>query len=272
MFIKTETILDRILATKQQVVERMLAQPDALATLEAAAEAATPPHNFRTAVQREQVALIAEVKKASPSKGILIDPFDPQGLAEIYAANGAAAISVLTDEPFFQGHLDHLRQVHSCVDVPVLRKDFVIHPLQVLEARAAGADAVLLIVMALEQSILTGLYQHIRGWGMTALVEVHNASELDRALAAGADVIGVNNRDLRTFEENLELTETLAQDLPHNVILVAESAIRSIADVRRMGDCGANAVLVGEGLVKAGDIGAQVRAFSSQPRRPRVAL
>jgi len=260
-FVKTDTILDRILT--QKVAEVATLRPHERELL---AVAAPPPRDFAGALRRETVALIAEVKHASPSKGVLIDPFDPLALGKTYADNGAAAISVLTDVQFFQGHLDHLKQVRAAVAVPVLRKDFVIDPLQIYEARAAGADAVLLIVMALEDDVLRDLHTLITALGMAALVEVHHEAELERALKIGATLIGVNNRDLRTFHEDLTITARVAALAPAGVTLVAESAIRTPEDVVHMGRLGAHAVLVGEGLVKAAEIGGQVRAFSSQKR------
>ncbi|MBK8027858.1 MAG: indole-3-glycerol phosphate synthase TrpC [Chloroflexi bacterium] len=265
-FVRTETILDRILLRKLDEIELLRPNGDALRT---AAESAAPPRDFAAALQRDTVALIAEVKHASPSKGVLVKDFDPVRIARIYAENGAAAVSVLTDEQFFQGHLDHLRAVRAAVGLPVLRKEFVIDPLQVYEARAAGADAVLLIVMALEDAQLVDLHALTRELGMAALVEVHNEEELDRARTAGASLIGVNNRDLRTFREDLSTTSRVADRLAGDpsVTLVAESAIRSAADVAEMGRLGAHAVLVGEGLLKAADLAGQVREFSAQPRR-----
>jgi indole-3-glycerol phosphate synthase len=231
------------------------------------AHTASPSRDFVGALTKgKHVALIAEVKHASPSKGILIDPFDPVGLGMTYAQNGAEAISVLTDEPFFMGQLGHLRDVRDAVPVPVLRKDFIIDKYQVYEARVAGADAVLLIVMALEDSQLAELHSLICELGMAALVEVHNEAELERALKIDATLIGVNNRNLKTFHEDLETTARVAKLVPVGVTLVAESAIRSADDVRRMGELGAHAVLVGEGLVKADNIALKVREFSSQPR------
>lgn len=273
-YVKTDTILDRILENKAAEIarlrEEMRDEPWLHADLIDSAGNAPPPLDFAGALRRgEQIALIAEIKKASPSKGVLIEDFDPETLAEIYAENGAAAISVLTDERFFQGSLEHLEIVRETVDLPLLRKDFIIDPLQVYQARAAGADAVLLIVMALTDAQLVNLHGLITGLGMAALVEVHNEAELERAVNAGATLIGVNNRDLRTFHEDLETTARIAGRLPSGVTLVAESAIRTPDDVRRMGELGAHAVLVGEGLVKAGDIGAQVRQFSSQVRGKR---
>jgi len=269
-FVKTDTVLDRILARKVEEVAAIYAQSDAdphlfdhIADL---ARGADPTLDFLSALRRDTIALIAEVKHASPSKGILIEPFDPVLLAQAYAENGAAAISVLTDEAFFLGHLSHLRAVREAVRVPLLRKDFIIDPVQIRQARIAGADAILLIAAALDDAALAALLYETRKLHMAALVEVHNEVELARALDAGADLVGINNRDLRTFREDLTVTERLAARLPSQVTLVAESAIRSVADVRRMGEAGVHAVLVGEGLVTAGDIRAQVRAFSSQRR------
>jgi indole-3-glycerol phosphate synthase len=268
-FVKTDTILDQILAHKQlEVAECERRVP----LLEVAKEAVKRPPSldFAAALHRPTVALIAEVKKASPSKGVLIEDFDPQALARTYAENGAAAISVLADERFFQGDIGYLDQVRQVTDVPILCKEFILDPYQVYEARLHQADAVLLIVMALEDSQLADLHALIGEMGMVPLVEVHNESELERALKIGATLIGVNNRDLRTFQEDLSITGRVAKLVPAGVTLVAESAIRSADDVRRMGELGAHAVLVGEGLVKAGEIGAQVRAFSSQPRGSAV--
>lgn len=264
-FIRTQTVLDKILDnTVQEVAVRQRAVP--LAALIDAAERADPPRDFAGALDRETVALIAEVKHASPSRGVLVEPFDPVALATAYAANGAAAISVLTDARFFQGSLDDLRAVRGAVSVPVLRKDFVIDPYQIYEARAAGADAVLLIVAALADAQIADLYALVRSLNLAALVEVHDAAELDRALHVGAGVIGVNNRDLHTFAVDLGTTRRLAQRVPGGVILVAESGIHRAADVRAMAAAGARAVLVGEALVQADDTAARVRELSSISR------
>lgn len=260
----TDTYLDRILARK---IEELSAYPtidDLFVRIDGLPEV----HDFATALrQGDRVALIAEIKQASPSKGVLIADFDPVRIAHIYADNGASALSILTDQRFFQGHLDHLMAVRAVVDLPILRKDFIIDPRQIVEARLARADAVLLIVMALEPSYLRALLMQTDALGMTALVEVHTPDEARIALDAGARVIGVNNRDLRTFQEDLTTTERIATVLPSGVTLIAESAIRTADDVRRMGTLGAHAVLVGEGLLRADDIAAQVRTFSQQ-RRP----
>jgi indole-3-glycerol phosphate synthase len=269
MFVKTDTILDKILARKvEEVTVRSLHFSEN--AQRALAEMQPPPCDFLRALQRPNVALIAEVKKASPSKGVLIENFDAVELARTYAENGAAALSVLTDVDFFQGQLAYLTACREATGLPAMRKDFIIDPYQVYDARAAGADAVLLIAMALEDGQLTDLHAQILELRMAALVEVHNEAELERVLRLGCRLIGVNNRDLRTFHEDLGIAGRLAAMMPPEVTFVAESAIRSVEDVRQMGVWGAHAVLVGEGLVKAGDIGAQVRAFSSQPREVRV--
>lgn len=264
-FVKTDSILDRILARKvEEVAERSARR--SLADVRAAAESMPPARDFAGALNRETVTLIAEIKHASPSKGVLIDPFDPVALGQTYAANGAAALSILTDEDFFQGHLDHLEAVRAVVTLPVLRKDFTVDAYQVFEGRASGADAMLLIAAALDDTQMADLYAVITGLGMTALVEVHDEAEMTRALALSPRLVGVNNRDLKTFREDLNTTARVASMLPTGVTLVAESAIRSAEDVHRMGQLGASAVLVGEGLLKADNIAEQVKAFSSQPR------
>jgi indole-3-glycerol phosphate synthase len=262
-FVKTDTILDKILAQK---VEEVHAASASAAQIEAQARAAVPVRDFIAALHSNHVALIAEIKKASPSRGVLIENFNPVTIGQVYAENGASAISVLTDEQFFQGQLSYLQEVRAEVKIPVLRKDFTIDPYQIFEACAAGADAILLIVMALEDSQLADLYALSHELGMAALVEVHNETEMERALKLGAVLIGINNRDLKTFHEDLNVTARLAQLVPSDVTLVAESAIRNIDDVRRMGDYGAHAVLVGESLVKAHNMALQVRDFSSQRR------
>ncbi|MBN8635819.1 MAG: indole-3-glycerol phosphate synthase TrpC [Anaerolineae bacterium] len=263
MFVKTDTILDKILARK---VEEVDADRARLSEMIAAAQVAPPPKPFTAGLRRDTVALIAEIKKASPSKGVLIADFDPVALGEIYAANGAAAISILTDQDFFQGHMDYLRAVRAVVATPILRKEFIVDAYQVYEGRAAGADAILLIVAALEDAHMADLHALIESLGMAALVEVHNETELERALKIGATLIGVNNRDLKTFREDLNTTGRIAKRVPPEVTLVAESAIRSLEDVQRMAELGAHAILVGEGLVKAGKIAEQVRLFSSVGR------
>lgn len=261
----TATVLEKILAnTRLEVAARQSAVP--LAAIMHSAAAARAPRNFLAALSLDSVALIAEIKHASPSRGVLIDPFDPLALAQTYAANGAAAISILTDERFFQGHLEHLRAVRQVSPLPILRKDFMIDAYQIYESRAAGADAILLIVAALEDAQLQALHALAGSLGMAAVVEVHNAGELERTLGINPTAIGINNRDLKTFQVSTATTIQLAARIPAGVVIVAESGILHAADVRRMGAAGAHAVLVGEGLLQAPDIAARVREFSSQPR------
>ncbi len=275
MSIDTGSFLDRILEHKRaEVARQKLKIP--LEQLEMRLAGAAPPRDFAAALRRPgRTALIAEVKKASPSKGVLIEHFDPLALAHTYAANGAAAISVLTDVRFFQGSLKYLEGIRGMGDgidspspiphpPPLLRKDFIFDPYQVYEARVYGADALLLIVAALDDLALAELLALTHQLGMQALVEVHDEAELERALAAGATVVGVNNRDLRTFATTLETTARIAARLPvaGRPVLVSESGIATPADVARVRDWGADAVLVGEGLVKAPDIAARVRELA----------
>lgn len=266
-FVKTDTVLDKILAHKVDEVAARQAQMPLCDVVSRANDTGTP-RDFAAALRRDNVAVIAEVKKASPSKGVLVENFDPVRIGTAYAQNGAAAISVLTDEQFFQGSLSHMQAVRQAVHVPVLRKEFVIDPYQVYEARAAEADAVLLIVAALSDEQLAELHSLILELRMTPLVEVHHETEMERALRLGVQVIGINNRDLKTFHVDLGVTERLAKLVPPSITLVAESGIMSAEDVYRMGQLGAHAVLVGESLVKSGDIASSVRAYSSQKREP----
>lgn len=201
----------------------------------------------------ERVKIIAEVKRASPSRGALAEIRDPAALAVSYQTGGASAISVLTEQRRFGGSLDDLREVRTAVDIPVLRKDFIAEPYQVFEARAAGADLVLLIVAALDQPVLAELHELIGALGMTALVETHSASEVDRALEIGAQLIGVNARDLSTFQLDRDLFGSLAGSIPSGVVRVAESAVTSPADVAHYRAAGADVVLIGEALVTGDD-------------------
>jgi indole-3-glycerol phosphate synthase len=213
---------------------------------------------------RPSVALIAEVKKASPSAGIICKDFDPVRIAREYEAAGASCLSVLTDEKFFQGSLDYLRQIRAAVKIPLLRKDFIIDERQILEAIEWGADAILLIVAILDDERLKRFHSLATSAGLAALVEVHDEAELDRAIAIGAKLIGVNNRDLKTFKVDLANTERLAARLfaspgtRHSSLLVAESGIHTRADVERLAQCGAKSILVGESLMKGGNIQAKV--------------
>jgi indole-3-glycerol phosphate synthase len=221
-----------------------------------------PARDFEAALRRRggaRVRLIAEVKKASPSAGVLNAALDPVTQARTYAGAGAAAISVLTDEKYFRGHLDDLIAVRAAVDVPLLRKEFIVDPYQLWESRAAGADAVLLIVAALEPKELTDLMQAARAIGLATLVEVHEADELDTAIAAGAPIIGVNNRNLKTLTTSLDPSLALLPKMPSWPVAVSESGIGAREDVERVVAVGAHAILVGEGLVRATDVAAKVR-------------
>ena len=225
-----------------------------LADVEADALAAPAPRDALAALApADRVKIIAEVKRASPSRGALAEIRDPAALAVSYQTGGASAISVLTEQRRFGGSLDDLRDVRSAVDIPVLRKDFIAEPYQVFEARAAGADLVLLIVAALEQPLLSELHDLINQLGMTALVETHSAAEVDRALEIGAAVIGVNARDLSTFQLDRDLFGSLADRIPSGVIRIAESAVLEPADVTHYRAAGADVVLIGEALVKGDD-------------------
>jgi indole-3-glycerol phosphate synthase len=244
------SVLDGILAgVREDLTERQKALPlDAVKQMAAAAQ---PPRDVVAALSGPGVAVIAEVKRSSPSAGALASIGDPAALAREYEAGGAAMISVLTEERRFDGSLADLHAVRSAVAIPVLRKDFVVCPYQVWEARAHGADAVLLIVAALEQQVLVSLRERIESLGMTALVEVHDEAEAARALEAGARVVGVNNRDLHTLQVDRDTFARVAAVLPSTVMRVAESGVRGPRDLLACAAAGANAVLVGEGLVKA---------------------
>jgi indole-3-glycerol phosphate synthase len=232
-----------------------------LAAVEAAAAEAPPALDARAALAVSGVSVIAEVKRASPSRGQLAAIPDPAELAELYERGGAAVISVLTEQRRFKGSLDDLRAVKARVGIPVLRKDFLVEPYQLLEARAAGADLVLLIVASLDQPTLVELHTLATELGMTALVEAHSADEVSRALDAGADVVGVNARDLTTFELDAGLFGRLAPGIPDGVLRIAESAVKTPADVAAYRAAGADAVLVGEALVTDGDPVSTLRRF-----------
>ncbi|MCC7449502.1 MAG: indole-3-glycerol phosphate synthase TrpC [Anaerolineae bacterium] len=257
----TGTILDKIVARKiEEVAALQLAETDALSD---------KPQDFVNALHRDNVALIAEIKHASPSKGVLIENFDPVALGMTYANSGAAAISVLTDHDFFQGSLDDLIAVKANVAIPVLRKDFMIDERQITEARQAGADAILLIVAILDDAKLQDLFNAAVSYDMAALIEVHTAAEMERALKINPPLIGINNRDLHTFNVDLNTFKQLAKLAPPEVTLVAESGIFTVEDVQAMAQAGADAILVGESIVKSPDIGAQVRALSGVKRVKR---
>lgn len=252
-------VLDTILARTRVTVARAKAARS-LEELQAAAAAAPAVRPFAEALVRpDGIRVIAEHKRRSPSRGAIREDLEPADVARRYEAAGAAALSVLTDEPFFGGRLAHLSEARASTRLPVLRKDFVVDPWQVWEARAAGADAVLLIVAALADGELGGLLAEARAAGMDALVEVHDRAELDRALAAGARVVGVNNRDLRTLEVSLETSLALSEAIPGAIVAVAESGIRTGADLKRLLAAGFDACLVGEQLMASPDPGSALR-------------
>jgi indole-3-glycerol phosphate synthase len=250
------TILDQIVATKRREIETARAAvPDR--DLERRAADVPPARDFTAALRAPgEVRVIAEVKKASPSAGVIRPDFDPVAVATTYERHGAAAISVLTDVEYFQGSLAYLAAVRAAVGVPVLRKDFVLDRYQLLEARCAGADAALLIAECLPGGELAELQRQATELGLHTLVELHDAEELPRVLDCGGSVIGINNRDLRTFTTRLDHTLDLLPKIPADRVVVSESGIRTHADLQRLGAAGARAVLVGESLMRAADVGA----------------
>ena len=254
-------ILDKIVEEKKREIAKLPARIIAAGDLRDALLEHGERRDFVSALKnpRSGVALIAEVKKASPSAGVICIDFDPIRIAKDYEAAGASCLSVLTDEKFFQGSLDYLRQIREAVQLPLLRKDFIIDERQILEAIEWGADAILLIVSILSDDQLKKFHSLAVDAGLAALVEVHDAQEMERALKIGAELIGVNNRDLKTFKVDLATTENLAAKLGHGKILVAESGIHTRADVERLKKCGASAILVGESLLRGGDIQTKIR-------------
>ncbi len=256
-------ILDRIVAAKRQELERRRKE-EPLAVLREQVAHAPPTRSLAQALRGPSLGLIAEVKRASPSRGVLRADLDPQALARTYAGSGAAAISVLTEEQHFQGSLDDLTAVRAAVDgcgdprPPLLRKDFLFDAYHLFEARVYGADAVLLIAAVLNPGLLAELLALARTLGLECLVEVHDEQELEQALAADAQIIGINNRDLRTFEVDLALSERLRPLVPADRVVVAESGVHTRADVQRLQALGVNAVLIGEALVTADDPAAKI--------------
>ncbi len=253
------SVLGEILERKREEVAaaKRVRSPRELA--KAAADAA-PCRGFRNALESgDAPAIIAEIKRRSPSRGEIRPNFDPEACGDAYAAGGAAALSILTDEHYFGGHLDFLERVRSRVALPILRKDFTIDRYQIDEARVFGADAVLLIVAALERDALADLHGYAGSRGLDVLVEVHDEGELATARGVGATLLGINNRDLRTFETHLEVTERLAPGIPEDVLLVAESGIHTAADIDRLQRAGARAFLVGESLMREDDPGEALR-------------
>jgi indole-3-glycerol phosphate synthase len=241
--------LQEILGAKRDEIEALRPRRD---ELHRAALLRNDFRRFASAIQpgEGKLALIAEVKKASPSAGVIAESFDPVAVATNYAHAGVEAISVLTDERFFQGHLSYLEMIRGAVPQPLLRKDFILDPLQIMEAAVAGADAILLIVAALKQDQLNSLLETAATYQLDALVEVHTLSELDRALESAAQIIGINNRNLATFEVDLSVTEELSEEVPKEIVLVSESGIRTAEDLARIKACGVDAVLIGEALMR----------------------
>ncbi|HEY2881238.1 MAG TPA: indole-3-glycerol phosphate synthase TrpC [Pirellulales bacterium] len=258
------SVLDKIIANKRQEIEaakNARSEKDVRAAADAAT-AANPPRNFFAALAADgPIKLIAEVKKASPSAGIIRTNFNPVEVAKTYERHGATCLSVLTDEPFFQGKLEYLTAIRQAVQVPLLRKDFIIDKYQVFEARAAGADAVLLIAECLDDCNLRALHNEIVALGMTPLIELYDPANLPRVLEAGATLVGINNRDLHSFHTDLDHTLRLREQVPAECVLVSESGIRTPADVVRLEAAGVNAILVGETLMAKPDIGAAVDAL-----------
>jgi indole-3-glycerol phosphate synthase len=250
------TILDEIMTHHRERLPKVMRETP-LENVRAFAQIAPPPADFYAALRQPGVSLIAECKKASPSKGLLVNKYNAARLAKLYVQGGASAISVLTDARHFQGSLDDLRAVRAAVGgrkIPVLRKDFVFHPYQVYEARAAGADAILLITAVLGDNDLRDLLNLTHELGMNALIEVHTEEEVARVLPLQPRIVGVNNRNLQTFAVDLQTTVRLRRLIPPDVLVVGESGIRTPADVHTLRDSGVDAMLVGEGLVKSKDV------------------
>jgi indole-3-glycerol phosphate synthase len=254
------TVLEEIMQVKLRDLTGAMQKWPAVAVKQAL-ERAPEIRSFRKALLRQPPGIIAEIKKASPSAGLLRASFDPPAIALEFESAGAAAVSVVTETKFFRGSLENIARTRWQCRLPLLRKDFVIDPYQVVEARHAGADAVLLIAVLLDSAGLKSLRQEVEEYGMEALVEVHDETELDRALEAGASLVGVNNRDLRTLEVTLDTSLRLSRRIPSNVVAVAESGIRSSDDIQRLSDAGYRGMLVGECLMRAASPGAALRGL-----------
>lgn len=260
-------VLERIIAHKRGEVEKARARTPVAALMELVQQA-PPVRDFVAALRAAPwMGLIAEVKKASPSAGVIKSDFDPTAIAEQYQNAGANCLSVLTDEHFFQGHLDYLRSIRQTARVPLLRKDFFIDRYQVLEARAAGADCILLIAECLDDCVLRDLYFYASELGMECLIEIYDPENLDRVLKLDPPLVGINNRDLRSFVVDLAQTTKLADRVPPQTLLVSESGIKTRGDVERLKTHRVGAILVGETLMRAGDISSAVRELTAMPAR-----
>ncbi len=264
----TPDVLASIAAYKRTEVAKRRALIS-LGAMDDAARSASPPRGFRAALERGhapgRLALIAEIKKASPSKGLIRADFDPAALARAYAAGGAVCLSVLTDSPSFQGRDDYLTSARNAAALPCLRKDFMIDPWQVAESRALGADAILVILSLVGDSLASELIAAAASHGMDVLVETHDETEIARAVMLGASLIGINNRNLRTFLTDLAVTERLSKNVPANTLIVTESGISTAGDVQRLEQAGARAMLVGESLMRQADVTQATRALLGAP-------
>lgn len=260
--------LENICADKRDHVAALKARRP-LSAVRGNAEQAPPARGFanalRSAVAKGGYGLITEIKRASPSKGLIREDFDPAALAKAYARGGASCLSVLTDTPYFMGADDHLCAAHGAVELPVLRKDFMIDPYQIAESRALGADCVLLIVAALDDSLAADLEAQALGMGMDVLIEVHDEAELDRALALRSPLIGINNRDLKTLQTDIATTPQLAARVPNDRMIVSESGLNTPADLASMAKGGARCFLIGESLMRQPDVEAATRLLLRSP-------
>lgn len=260
--IQNDLILDRIVSDKKEELKDVKAHLP-LVELKASVRDTRPTRDFAAAlIQPNAVSIIAEVKKASPSKGVIRADFDPVAIATTYEANGARAISVLTERRYFLGDLGFLKAIHEKVDIPLLRKDFIFEEYQVYEARANGADAFLLIATMLDRSLMSDLYMLGKDLGMETLAEVHDEADLDKVLEVGFDVVGINNRDLKSFKVDIKTTGRLIEEMPYDRTVVGESGISTVDDMQYLKSVGADAALIGEAIMRERDFGAKLRELA----------